>query len=123
MEKVLFTAKRVARAMQMKLGPPPRSPTKNDGKSVTDNSPLNPSPSDSSQHSELPFGTIEDEVAQTRALLKDIVPGPKPPLSAKLLTRPPFRYLDDLICAVTKNTGFGKNLFVHSFCPHSTSHH
>ena len=54
----------------------------------------------------MPFGTIEDEVAQTRESLKPVVPGPKPPLSSKLLT--PFRHLDDVISAVTNSTGFGK---------------
>ena len=111
MDKVLSTAKRVARAMQMKLGPPPRSPSKSHEKGPKVEAPSSDSISSSPEKTEMPFGTIEDEVAQTRESLKPIVPGPKPPLSSKLLTRPPFRYLDDVISAVTNSTGFGKGLF------------
>ena len=103
-ENTLATAKRVSTAMATKLGPPPRSPVKGEGGNAAP-------PSPSASYVEPPFGAIDEEVQVTKEALKGIVPGPKPPLSTKLLTRPPFRYLQDLINAVTQSTGFGHGLF------------
>ena len=105
-ENTLTTAKRVSKAMTVKLGPPPKSPTKQGAEAG--GTPSSPSPSDE----EAPFRVMEDEVAATKTALKPIVTGPKPPLSTKLLTRPPFRYLQDLVNSISKTTSFGQGLFV-----------
>mmetsp|Transcript_55799 Transcript_55799/g.111873 ORF Transcript_55799/g.111873 Transcript_55799/m.111873 type:complete len:742 (+) Transcript_55799:12-2237(+) len=46
----------------------------------------------------------------TREILLPII-GPKPKLTDRLLTRPPFKFLVDLIAAIAKKSGFGRNLF------------
>jgi len=47
--------------------------------------------------------------ATTQALLSEIIQRPK--LTDKLLSKPPFRYLHDIITEVVKVTGFAKNLY------------
>ena len=47
--------------------------------------------------------------ATTQALLSEIIQRPK--LTDKLLSKPPFRYLHDIITEVVRVTGFAKNLY------------
>jgi hypothetical protein len=49
------------------------------------------------------------DVAATKQVMESIVIHPK--VSEKLLDRPPFRFLHDLILAITKATGYGRGLF------------
>ena len=82
-------------------GPPPGEVTK-DGKveaptdttnvSATDISPQEPSP-------------LEDVIAETRSAITSIISKPK--LTDKLLARPPFRFLFDVIAAVDAATDLG----------------
>ena len=48
-------------------------------------------------------------VQKTIKILKKTVK--KTPLTPKLLGKPPFRYLHDLISEVIRNTGFAKDLY------------
>ena len=58
-----------------------------------------------------PIGNVSEEVARTKEYLHRYLKGPKPPLSSKLLSRPPYRYLHDLIMALQQETGFAQTLF------------
>lgn len=51
----------------------------------------------------------EQTLATTISILENLVT--RVPLSEKLLSRPPFRYLLDLTNEIISNTGFGKGLF------------
>lgn len=48
-------------------------------------------------------------IKKTQQLLGKYVK--KPPLTEKLLSKPPFRFLHDVIVAVIKNTGFLNEIF------------
>jgi len=52
---------------------------------------------------------LEAVVQKTIKILKKTVK--KTPLTPKLLGKPPFRYLHDLISEVIRNTGFAKDLY------------
>lgn len=58
-----------------------------------------------------PIGTVQEEVARSKEYLRRLLKGPKPPISTKLLARPPYRYLHDLIMAMVETTTFATNLF------------
>ena len=60
---------------------------------------------------QLPLRAIADEVAETIRMLSPIMEGKKPPLSRKLLSRPPHRYLHDILSVVRAATGFSDGLF------------
>jgi TRAF3-interacting protein 1 len=48
------------------------------------------------------------DIAATKQVMESIVIHPK--VSEKLLDRPPFRFLHDVILAITKSTGYGRRL-------------
>ncbi|XP_067929476.1 TRAF3-interacting protein 1-like isoform X2 [Watersipora subatra] len=52
----------------------------------------------------------EDIVKRTQDSLGKLI-GKKPPLTEKLLNRPPFRFLHDILTSVIRQTGFMKGLF------------
>lgn len=53
---------------------------------------------------------IEDEVIQnTQKILAGYIK--KPPLTDKLLRKPPFRFLHDIVTNIIKETGFLKGLY------------
>ncbi|KAK0175216.1 hypothetical protein PV327_008982 [Microctonus hyperodae] len=52
---------------------------------------------------------LQESVKKTQELLGKYIK--KPPLTDKLLKKPPFRFLHDIINAIIKETGFLKNLF------------
>ncbi|XP_011312181.1 TRAF3-interacting protein 1 [Fopius arisanus] len=54
-------------------------------------------------------GKLQESVKKTQDLLGKFVK--KPPLTEKLLRKPPFRFLHDIINAIIKETGFLKGLF------------
>lgn len=55
------------------------------------------------------MGDLEALIAQTTALIGELIQKPK--MTAKLLSKPPFRFLHDTISAVITTTGFGEGLF------------
>lgn len=57
----------------------------------------------------MPEEIKQDVVLKTQKYLGKYVK--KPPLSEKLLKKPPFRFLHDIINTVIKETGFLKGLF------------
>lgn len=48
-------------------------------------------------------------IQKTKDTLGEIIT--KPPLTAKLLSRPPFRYLHDIVTEVVRQTGFLEGLY------------
>ncbi len=134
-EQCFAACKQLATRIATKLGPPPgEAPS---GSEVVGAGPggeqkvsavASPSPSqdstpsttppgvgaDAARHNTIadaPIGPLEDETRRTREALSPFVKGPKPPLSLKLLSRPPYRYMHDLITAVCRRTGIFEGLF------------
>lgn len=54
-------------------------------------------------------GETDKYILNTQKLLGKFVK--KPPLTTKLLKKPPFRFLHDIVCVVMKEYGFLKGLF------------
>lgn len=52
---------------------------------------------------------MAEAVKKTQDVLGRIIS--KPPLTEKLLSRPPFRYLHDLFSEIISATGFGNGLY------------
>ena len=136
-EKLFQICKQLATRIAQKLGPPPGDPNGNNGVVVNVSNGLEPpsepatssstesspspkvtSPSNgggpitpSSSIADAPIDTVQNEVIRTKEYLSTYLKGPKPPLSSKLLTRPPYRYLHDIVLALRSETSFGENLF------------
>jgi hypothetical protein len=53
--------------------------------------------------------SLDDTVKKTADLLSRVIK--KPPLTAKLLSKPPFRYLHDIFTEVITTTGFASGLY------------
>ncbi len=51
----------------------------------------------------------DDIIAKTQDVLGKVCQ--KTPLTAKLLSKPPFRYLHDLVMEVLRNTGYAEGLY------------
>ena len=51
---------------------------------------------------------LESLVSQTAEAVSALITKPK--MTAKLLSKPPFRFLHDVISAITHTTGFGEGL-------------
>lgn len=62
-------------------------------------------------------GVSAEVLKRTKATLGTIIT--KPPLTDKLLQRPPFKYLHDIITEVMKTTGYFKDLFTGDELDHS----
>lgn len=52
---------------------------------------------------------LESLVAKTIRVVGDLVSKPK--MSEKHLSKPPFRFLHDVVSAITRETGFGEGLY------------
>jgi hypothetical protein len=52
---------------------------------------------------------LESLVNQSRDLISALISKPK--MAEKLLSKPPFRFLHDIVSAITTTTGFGEGLF------------
>ena len=53
--------------------------------------------------------TLEDSIVQTQRVLQPLFTKPK--LSTKLLTKPPFRFIHDIVTATLESTGFPHGYF------------
>ena len=53
--------------------------------------------------------TLDDAIIETRGVLQPLFAKPK--LSTKLLTKPPFRFVHDIVVATLRATGFPNGFF------------
>jgi TRAF3-interacting protein 1 len=53
---------------------------------------------------------MEELIAEVQAKIGSLIQKPK--MTDKLLSKPPFRFLHDLISAVTATTGFGEGYLI-----------
>ena len=52
---------------------------------------------------------MDETVKETQSAFKNIIDKPK--LTGKLLKKPPFRFVQDIVTATSKATGFADGLF------------
>jgi TRAF3-interacting protein 1 len=55
------------------------------------------------------MGDLDALMEQTTAVMSGLIAKPK--MTAKLLSKPPFRFLHDTITAIITTTGFGEGLY------------